>query len=427
MARGPRGAVLDEPPRTDRTEGAERSGAGRRSLGSEVRRRGSHADPSGGGRQARRTRLERRRFWLVLMPGVAVALALVVALGAVVRGDDGGAAAPARTAAPHRARASGTLLLGHRGADGRMDLLLLVGSQGSRSSVLMLPVATQVEVPSLGPQVLADLPNDGNPTLVPTTVGNLLGVAIANTVVLDDAHLNAVLATAAPIPVDLHRSVEFAGSEDAAIPAGPRRFPTGNAARLLVGRQPGSELDRLVTVQDVVDGWMRRLRDPSVARRTLAAQPGLAALVSAARAADRRTDTLPVQSVATVGGERFEARSGDVRRYVAVAFAGDQLDPGTRPRVEILNGTGAVGLAQGISAQVVPAGGQVTLTGNVPGFGVPKTQVVYYQSRDRAAARRMLAALGCGALKAAGTPIGVVDVTIIAGADCFPTGAPPGP
>jgi len=144
MARGPRGAVLDEPPRTDRTEGAERSGAERPSLGSEVRHRGSLADPPGGGRQARRTRSERRRFWLVLMPGVAVALALVVAVGAVVRGDGGGAAAPARTVAPHRARASGTLLLGHRGADGRMDLLLLVGSQGSRSSVLMLPVATQL-------------------------------------------------------------------------------------------------------------------------------------------------------------------------------------------------------------------------------------------------------------------------------------------
>ncbi len=362
------------------------------------------------------------------MPAVAVALALVVALGAVLRGDDGGAAAPAPTATPGRARSTGTLLLAHTGADGRMDLLLLVGSQGTSSSVLMLPVATQVEVPSLGPQVLADLPGDGNAALVQTTVGNLLGVSIAETVVLDDAHLDAALGAASPIPVDLHRSVDFAGSRDPVIPAGAHRAPTGESARLLVGRQAGSELDRLVTVQDVVAGWMRRLRDPSVARRTLVAQPGLAALVSAARARERRTDTLPVQSVATGGGgERFEARPGDVRRYVAVAFRGAQLDAGRRPRVEILNGTGAVGLAQGISAHVVPAGGQVTLTGNVPGFGVAKTQVVYYRSHDRVAARRMLAALGCGALKAAGTPIGVVDVTIIAGADCFPTGAPPGP
>jgi hypothetical protein len=361
------------------------------------------------------------------MPAVALALALVVALGAVLRSDDGGAAAPARSAPPGRSRGSGTLLLGHRGADGRLDLLLVVGSQGSSSSVLMLPVATQVEVPSLGPQALADLPDDGNGALVQTTVGNVLGVAIAKTVMLDDAHLDAALAAAAPIPVDLHHSVEFAGSRDAAIPAGAHQVPTGDAARLLVGRQPGSELDRLVTVQDVVEGWMRRLRDPAVARRTLAAQPGLAALVAAARASDRRTDTLPVQSVATGGGEQFEVRSGDVRRSVATAFPGAQLDAGRRPRVEILNGTGAVGLAQGISAHVVPAGGQVTLTGNVPGFGVAKTQVVYYRSHDRAAARRMLAALGCGALKAAGTPIGVVDVTIIAGADCFATGAPPGP
>ena len=49
-------------------------------------------------------------------------------------------------------------------------------------------------------------------------------------------------------------------------------------------------------------------------------------------------------------------------------------------------------------------------------------------SADRAAAQRLLKALGCGALKQADTEIGVVDVTILAGADCFPVGdAPPAP
>ena len=100
---------------------------------------------------------------------------------------------------------------------------------------------------------------------------------------------------------------------------------------------------------------------------------------------------------------------------------------GSRPRVEILNGTGAVGLAQTIAGRIVPAGGQVTLTGNVQNFGLANTQVVYYRNADRTAAERMVRALGCGVLKAADTPIGVVDVTILAGADCFRTGATPGP
>jgi hypothetical protein len=362
------------------------------------------------------------------MPGLAVLLAIAVALGAAIRGDQSGpAAAPVRTTSGAAARLVGTLLLGHRGADGRMDTLMLVGSTRSGASVLLLPVSTQVEVPSLGLQVLADLPNEGSPGLVQTTIENLLGVKVARTVLLDDAGLDAALAPSSPLPVDLHRSVQFAGSPDAPLPAGAHTLPVGAASRLLVARQPGSELDRLVTVQDVVDGWMHRLANASVARRTLAVRPDLAGLVAAAKHADSQTDTLPVQSVATGGSERFEPRAGDVHRYLASAFPESLLTSGRRPRIEVLNGTGAVGLAQTIAAKVVPAGGQVTLTGNLPTFGLKKTQVVYYSSQGRGAAQRMLSALGCGVLKVAGTPIGVVDVTILAGADCFPTGAPPGP
>jgi hypothetical protein len=305
---------------------------------------------------------------------------------------------------------------------------MLIGSTGKDASVLLLPVATQVEVTSLGPQVLADLANEGGSSLLQTTVENVLGVDVTKTIVFNDANLTAVAALAAPIPVDLHRAVEFAGTTDPAVPAGAHQLSGGQAAHLLIAAQPGSELDRLVTVQDVMDGWMQRLRNPAIARRTLAAQAGFADLVAAAKASDRRTDTLPVESVATGGAERFGPSGAEVRRYVASAFPNARLGNGARrPRVEILNGTGAVGLAQTIATRLVPAGGQITLTGNVANFGLANTQVVYYAKRDRPAAERMVRALGCGVLKAAETPIGVVDVTILAGADCFRTGTTPGP
>jgi hypothetical protein len=54
---------------------------------------------------------------------------------------------------------------------------------------------------------------------------------------------------------------------------------------------------------------------------------------------------------------------------------------------------------------------------------VPHRHIGHY----RAAAQRLLKALGCGALKPADTAIGVVDVTILAGADGFRTGPPPAP
>ncbi len=362
------------------------------------------------------------------MPTVALLLALSVLVGAVIRSSsDAGPARATRSGAGAAGRTLNTLLLAHRGADGRIDLLVLTGTTGSAGSVLLFPVATQVEVPSLGPQSLADLPNQGDRGLLQTTVENVLGVKVSKTVELDDAGLDSALAAAAPIPVDLHRAVKFAGSTDAIIAAGPHRAKAAEAARLLVSKQPGSELDRLVTVQDVIDGWLRRLRNPSVARATVRAQPGLVDLLAVAKASDRRTDTLPVESVTTGGAEEFEPRAADVVHYVTGAFPQALLRVGTgRPRVEILNGTGAVGLAQTIAAQIIPAGGQVTLTGNVGEFGVTKTQVVYYRDSGRAAATRLMKALGCGALAKADTALGVVDVTIIAGADCFRTGASPG-
>ena len=84
-------------------------------------------------------------------------------------------------------------------------------------------------------------------------------------------------------------------------------------------------------------------------------------------------------------------------------------------------------MAQATAAKLVPAGAEVTLTGNVPRFGLQATQVVYYRDADRPAAQRMLDALGCGVLKRETKPINVVDVTILVGADCPAIGAPPPP
>jgi hypothetical protein len=417
------GTILDEPPPPTRRE--RRQGT----------RPGRGGDPGTddvgvpGSRQARRKRADRRRL-LITLAVVAGLLALTVAVGAVIRSDaDDGAGANRAPTGGDPAPAARTTLLAHRGADGRLDTLILVGARKGGASVLLLPVATQVEVPSLGPQTLADLPNEGDDELLATTIENLLGVKVADTLVTDDAALDAALAPAAPLSVQLDREVQFEGSADGIIAPGTQQVDTGQAARLLVSRQPGSELDRLVTVQDVMDAWFARLRDPAVARRTLRVQPALAPLVAAAKNADRRTDTLPVESITTAGAEGFRPRGADIVDYVVAAFPDALLAPkGDRPRVEILNGTGAVGLAQTIASQIVPAGAQVTLAGNVPKFGLKETQVVYYRGEDRGRAQQLLKALGCGSLKQADKEIGVVDVTILAGADCFPVGdAPPAP
>jgi hypothetical protein len=68
----------------------------------------------------------------------------------------------------------------------------------------------------------------------------------------------------------------------------------------------------------------------------------------------------------------------------------------------------------------------VTLSGNVPGFGLGETQVVYYRAGAQAPAQRLLDALGCGKLKRSTGGFKVVDVTILVGADCPKFGATAG-
>lgn len=358
------------------------------------------------------------------MPALMAVIAIVAVVGAVLRDDRAGSEHTSTTASPavRRSEPAGSLLLAHRGADGRADLLVVVADPGTRASVLLVPTATQAEVPSLDVQVLADVPNLGDRSLLVTTVENLLGVRITSSAVLDDAGLASALSLAVPVPVDLGGAVRFAAATDPAFQPGWQQLGAADAVRLLVSAQPGSELDRLVTVQAVLEGWMERLRATAVADETVRTRPELEVLRAAARERERRFETLPVRPVTASGNERF-----DVNRDELVALARrdfGSLAVGARPRVEILNGTGGVGVAQGIAAKVVPAGGEVTLTSNVPGFGQKATQVVYYRDAERPRAEHLLKALGCGSLRRADRAIGVVDVTILVGTDCVPPGAP---
>ena len=79
-----------------------------------------------------------------------------------------------------------------------------------------------------------------------------------------------------------------------------------------------------------------------------------------------------------------------------------------------------------VADKVVPAGGKITLTENIQGFGQKVTEVVYFQDRWRDGARRLLDAMGCGSLRKARKDLGISDVTIVVGSDCPQYGAPEG-
>ena len=384
-------------------------------------------EPNTGRRQAARERRaqarERLRFWLIVMPLILIALGAAVAVGFVLR-DSFETTNYLTPYSPKPALVTEAALFAHIGNNNGADLILLFGRSGNSGSILMLPTSTQVEVPSLGIQTLAQVPTLGDDALLLTTVENLTGVNAGPPSIIDDATLLAALTPAAPFEVDLRSEVQFASDKRDAFPSGLQRLSAPEISRLLTEAQVGSEVNRLVTVQAVLEGWMKRLKNRDVARATITAVPIAAQITKLAALKPVFYDTLPVDSIGTSGNERLKVRVAALPGVVERLFPSSRLGiGGKRPRIEILNGVGTVGLAQAVARLVVPIGGYVHLTGNVPDFGVTETQVIYYRDADLRAAKKFLRAIGVGSLRRADRAIGITDVTIIVGPDFNPKGS----
>ena len=373
-------------------------------------------------KRPRRSR-DSRRFWTRVMPAIGAALALAVGVGVVVRasGDSSSPDAATRAASD----SSQSMLLVHHSEQSGNDLIAVAGRGGTKGSVLLVPPAVQLSSSLRGAETLAEIPVDDGGAALANSVENIVGIDVGTPVIVDDAALTAMLGPATPMSVDLADPVDLV-DRTSKYPAGTQQVSAAQAAELLGGQQSVNQLDRMVTVSSVLDAWLDRLRDPGVACRTVALSEGMGPLAAVAGAPDRRIDTLAVESIATGGGERYRVQEPELADYVGRAFRTLRLGRGTRPRVEILNGTGALGVDEVVADAVVPAGGKVTLTENVPGFGVPTTQIVYYEDRWRADAQRLLEAMNCGSLRKAGRDVGIADVTIVVGADCPKYGTPGG-
>ena len=205
---------------------------------------------------------------------------------------------------------------------------------------------------------------------------------------------------------------------DAKYRAGAQQVSAAQASELMSAPQSVNELDRLVVVAAVIDGWMDRLRDPAVAKATLAA-PARARAARGRGRAPRPSARHGAGRVDRDRGRRAVRRAGPGarRRSSGGRSRTPQLgDRGRRPRVEILNGTGALGRRAGGGDQGRAAGGRVVLTDNLPRFRAatrPRSSTT--TTRWRAAAQGILDAMGCGSLRKAGQDVRIADVTILVG------------
>src|SRR5207237_9417907 len=110
----------------------------------------------------------------------------------------------------------------------------------------------------------------------------------------------------------------------------------------------------------------------------------------------------------------YRVRQGDLDQFMG------QLLPGVSPsriRVQVLNGTGAIGASPRVAERLVPVGGRVVLSGNADSFAYAQTQIVFYDRSHQQAAERLRQSLGTGRLVLSRQPLDVVDVTVVVGKD----------
>jgi hypothetical protein len=322
------------------------------------------------------------------------------------------------------AHASPPVLIAQADAQGNAaSLMLLVpGAKDKGGSIVLMPPGTMTEVASLGLQPLGQSLALGGAQRLQATVENLLGAAIGGVLVFDDAHLAQLVQPAGPLDVKVPMRVEQVTPDGQVNPLyepGPHRLAPGDVPAFLSVKGQGTDLDRLVRHQAFFDAWLARMKAQPAA--VPAAPPGLRKALQALLSGPVTTHVLPVRSLGTTSdGELYHVDQAELQSLVASVFPGTKPGAAGRPRVQVLNGTRALGLAQSAADKLVPAGVQVTLTGNAGRLDYDETQVVFYRPEDEAAAQRVQRALGLGRLVLSRNPIDVVDVTVIVGRDYQP-------
>ena len=356
--------------------------------------------------------------------GAVLAVAMVVVLGLLTGTGH-------RPRLGHRSRTSGPasaapvvppVLLAQRDSAGHLvSLVILSPAAGGRGGTLvLLPPGTMTQVVGADLQpVTTAFDLGGAPTLL-STVENLLGAQLGDVDVVDAAALAALVAPAGTVIVNIPDRVEKVdetGMVTVVYPAGPVPVAPGDVGHLLAERGHGNDLSRLVRHQAFLEAWLRRLHDKPSA---IPAQPASVHRALAALAAGSvDTRVVPVSTVGTGadGSDLYKVDTDELPSLVQTAFPGaGKGGAASRPKVQVLNGTGVVGVAQRVEDKLGPSV-EVTLTGNAASFDFAQTQIVFYDRNEQPVAERVQKLLGVGRLVLSRVPIDVVDVTVVVGKD----------
>jgi hypothetical protein len=141
-------------------------------------------------------------------------------------------------------------------------------------------------------------------------------------------------------------------------------------------------------------------------------------LLAAATSEDLLLGALPVQRVTTLTGEALALSAGAATEFVPARLGHLLLRAGERPRVEVLNGNGRIGVTRVVAEAVVRRGFRVVRTDNADRFDYAVTLVIAQGEEAQEAAREVAGIVGAAAVYLEeAAPSLVVEVSIIVGLD----------
>ena len=356
---------------------------------------------------------------------IAMSILLVVSVVTLNRSRHSGKLRNTPAAEPSRATGRGAppAVLAVRDAEGVISAVsVLAPGSGSDGHVIMVPPGTMTELPAYGLDAVGKSFQLGGAPLLRAALENLLGVNLEHIDLIDDASLTALVAPAGALSVRVSSQVEQvepSGRVTVLWPVGETQLAPADVPRFLAERGQQNDLARLVRHQAFWSAWLARLHAEPALLPRLAGLENVTPAIRALAKGSVQYSTLPVEALDGGGGDQvYRVRQAELDDLLKVALpAGVALGAEGRTRVQLLNGTGAVGQSQLVAQRLLPAGFRIVVTANAKSFSYRETQVVFYRREQQSAATRVQQALGVGKLVRSRQPLEVVDVTVVVGSD----------
>lgn len=320
--------------------------------------------------------------------------------------------------------ASPTLALFHE-SDGALDsitVLSLASPDGGGGGVVLVPRQTLTGPPSEPGSPVGEAYTSSAPSEGADAVGSVVGAAMQQVAVVDDARWADLVAPVAPITIQ--NPNELRVGDEVRFPAGEVALAADDVGPYLRATVDGeSDLARLFRHELFWTAWLAAVADDdSDAAVPGELDSGVGYFVRSLAREGSEVDTLPVEPISAAEGavETFSPDADQVRALMdRVIPLPKSPAPGVRARARVLNGTDDTSDAMSVAGRLPPAGVEVTIVGNATELDADETVIEYAgeEFRDEAEAVAEILGVGADAVIPDSRPSDAVDITVTLGPD----------